>query len=640
MSFRLRLTLFFILIVVLPMIALAVLVSEIAADSETGKTDARLSAGLRSATNLFERRQAASARAARQIAARASADPAAVQTLRGADHGEIETLASELADTAGVTWLRVRGSGRAAAATGDRRPVAVASVDIVAGDQRRIGTVTVATVTSRQFLRQVQMTTGEDAALIGPRGPIAGTVTVERGSLPRGGEGIDLEHEGQELRLAATKPLGEEKLQVALFAAAGEGGLLASRPTVALALVAFFALALVAVFALLRSLQGYIGEMLNAARRIGAGDFSEDVPVTGHDEMAGLALEFNRMSDRLSEQMGQLRRQRVEIEASVRRIGEAFAKGLDREALLGILVETAVGTCEADYGLVALSGHVGSEAEAGTATGSIQDVALAAEQRALREPGPVELERDGAYALSSRMGQIGPSETPVGAMTVAREGRSFTSTEREVFLYLVTQATASVENIALHELVSEQAMTDDLTGLANKRAFRELIESEAARAVRFQHDLSLLLIDLDDFKRINDEHGHLQGDAVLRAIGRVLKAESRGVDVPARYGGEEFAVALPETGLVGAAEVAERIRIGIEAQPIPMVDGGGELGITASLGLATLPINASSIQELIAAADDALYEAKRSGKNRVGNAPAAPAERAGVGRNPAHRAGT
>ena len=110
--------------------------------------------------------------------------------------------------------------------------------------------------------------------------------------------------------------------------------------------------------------------------------------MSGNDEMAGLASEFNKMSDRLGEQMDQLRRQRVEIENSVRRIGDAFASGLDRQALLAILVETAVGTCEADYGLVALSGHVGAEAEAGKASEPIQEAALAAEQRALREPGP------------------------------------------------------------------------------------------------------------------------------------------------------------------------------------------------------------------------------------------------------------
>ncbi len=202
-------------------------------------------------------------------------------------------------------------------------------------------------------------------------------------------------------------------------------------------------------------------------------------------------------------------------------------------------------------------------------------------------------------------------------MTIARAGRPFNSTEREVSLYLVGQAAASVENVVLHELVSEPAVTDDLTGLANNRAFHDLMDKEAARAQRFGHDLSLLILDIDDFKQVNDTYGHPQGDAVLKAVGRILADASRGIDVPARYGGEEFVVALPETSSQGAGELAERIRERIESEVVPLLDGGGSITVTASLGLATLPGSAANADELFATADAALYEAKRSGKNRV-----------------------
>jgi diguanylate cyclase (GGDEF)-like protein len=208
-------------------------------------------------------------------------------------------------------------------------------------------------------------------------------------------------------------------------------------------------------------------------------------------------------------------------------------------------------------------------------------------------------------------------------MTVARRGEQFSNAERDVFLYLVGQVSASIENIALHEQVSEQAVTDELTGLSNNRRFRELISKEAARSQRFGHELSLLMLDIDDFKRVNDTYGHLQGDEVLRTIGVVLASESRGVDEPARYGGEEFAVALPETGLEGALELAERIRARIESEAIPRSDGVGVLKVTASVGAASMPASTDSARGLIAAADAALYEAKRAGKNRVSGAPAA-----------------
>lgn len=614
MSFRLRLTLFFVLIVVLPMVALAVLVSQVASDSESGKADARLSAELGTATTVFEQAQADSRRVAGEIANDLASDPAAVSVLRGGDQPQLRALAREQAS--GVVTLQLTNAAGTTATVAKSRPMAASSVDLTAAGET-LGAVAVSTTSSKQLLDQIEQATGEDAALVGPGGPITGTVPIEIGALPQSGESATLEAGEGDLRVAATEPLGTEKVRIALFSPAGGEGFLSSQPKVAIAVLVFLVLALAAIALLLRALQGQIKDMLGAARRIGGGDFSGEVPVNGKDEMAGLASEFNKMSGRLSEQMDQLRRQRVEIEQSVRRVGEAFASGLDRQALLSILVETAVGTCDADYGLVALSGHVGAEAEAGTPTDAVQEAALAAEQRALQEAGPIEVEQDGAYAFASSLGRIGQTATPVGAMTIARAERPFNSTEREVFLYLVGQAAASVENVALHELVSEQAVTDDLTGLANNRAFRELMDKEAARAKRFDHDLSLLILDLDDFKQVNDTYGHPQGDAVLRAIGRILAEESRGIDAPARYGGEEFVVALPETSAQGAYELGERIRERIEAESVPLLNGDGQVGVTASLGLATLPGSAADASELIRKADAALYEAKRSGKNRI-----------------------
>jgi diguanylate cyclase (GGDEF)-like protein len=205
-------------------------------------------------------------------------------------------------------------------------------------------------------------------------------------------------------------------------------------------------------------------------------------------------------------------------------------------------------------------------------------------------------------------------------MTVARQGEGFTPAQREVFLYLAGQVSSSIENIALHELVSQQAVTDELTGLSNSRHFRELITKEAARAERFGHELALILLDLDDFKQVNDAYGHLQGDRVLRMVGRVLRIESRGVDEPARYGGEEFAVALPETGIEGALDLAERVRARIESEQVPRVGGSGAVTVTASVGAASMHGSANGAEALIAAADAALYEAKSAGKNRVANA--------------------
>ena len=166
--------------------------------------------------------------------------------------------------------------------------------------------------------------------------------------------------------------------------------------------------------------------------------------------------------------------------------------------------------------------------------------------------------------------------------------------------------------------MQKQAVTDELTGLFNHRRFQEVMTAEVERARRYGHELGLIMLDIDNFKSVNDTHGHLTGDNVLRAVARVLRQSSRDVDEPARYGGEEMAVALPLTDLEGAYQFAERVRGRIEALELPLPDGNGTLRVTASFGVASLATaDGASKSALVAAADGALYEAKRSGKNRT-----------------------
>lgn len=623
LSFRGRLTLFFLLIVVLPMIAVGVLVVDVTGESDTGKADARLGQGLETAIAEYEAEVSEARSQGRDIADHDRLGPA----LASGNRGRFERVARQLARQRGVTSLSIAlADGGALEVIPQKEPIAIGEVDLeVLGEP--FGTMLVSTTTSKTFLGEVERLTGEDAVLSGTDGFIDGTLSTRELELPPAGEAADVEVDGEAMRGASVQLPDADGLRLTLLGEGETEGFFASSPRVAAALVIFFAIALVFVTLLVRALQGQVSTMLGAARRIGEGDFSREVPIVGRDEMAGLASEFNKMSGRLSEQMDQLRRQQVQIERSVQRIGEAFASGLDRPALLGIVVETAVGACDAEYGMVALSGSAGAEADYGEATDAMREAGLAAEERALRTREVVISEHEGAHALAGSLGRMGRPDEAIGVMTVVRDERPFSPGEHDVFRYLLGQASASVENLALHELVSQQAITDELTGLANKRAFGDLIEKEAARAERFGHDLSLLMLDIDDFKRVNDTHGHLQGDEVLRTIGRVLDSESRGVDEPARYGGEEFVVALPETDTDGALELAERIRARIEDEPVTAVGGGKAIGITASVGAATIPGSALDVQGLVAAADSALYEAKREGKNRVRAAPARPQPR-------------
>jgi diguanylate cyclase (GGDEF)-like protein len=621
LSFRGRLTLFFLLIVVMPMIAVAVLVTQVTTQSRNGKADARLAAGLESALTLYRD----DAMDARRAADALGQDPALAVALQSGDRAQIAAVARTGAERNRTRSLVIRDpNGRQLVALGAPGLLAPYRLDL-RGSSGPLGSLVVSTTTPSAYLKEVRHLTGRDAALLGSGGPISQTLDLGDASLPATGHSGDVEVSGGTLRAGVTDLPGTADLRLALFGPTESGGFFSSSPLVAAVLVAFFAVALVFVAMLLRALGGQVAAMLDAARRIGQGDFSHKVPVVGKDEMAGLASEFNKMSDRLSTQMDALRRQQIEIDRSVSRIGEAFASGLDRQALLQVVVETSLGACRAEYGTIVLSGREGAEAEAGDSNQGLEDASVEAADRA-RARDDLVVGRDGEYcALASPLRRLAEPPGNVGVMTVARRGEQFSHAERDVFLYLVGQVSASIENIALHEQVSEQAVTDELTGLSNNRRFRELISKEAARSQRFGHELSLIMLDIDDFKRVNDTYGHLQGDEVLRAVGVVLASESRGVDEPARYGGEEFAVALPETGLEGALELAERIRARIESEAIPRSDGAGTLRITASVGAASMPASTDSARGLIAAADAALYEAKRAGKNRVSGAPAASA---------------
>jgi diguanylate cyclase (GGDEF)-like protein len=134
------------------------------------------------------------------------------------------------------------------------------------------------------------------------------------------------------------------------------------------------------------------------------------------------------------------------------------------------------------------------------------------------------------------------------------------------------------------------------------------------------------MLDIDDFKAVNDRYGHPQGDQVLAHVAGVLRDLSRELDAPARYGGEELAVVLPQTDAAGAEHLAERMREAVEELQVPRVGGGGALSVTASFGVASVPESALDRGELIAAADAALYRAKRAGKNRVETASVVVAE--------------
>jgi diguanylate cyclase (GGDEF)-like protein len=165
-----------------------------------------------------------------------------------------------------------------------------------------------------------------------------------------------------------------------------------------------------------------------------------------------------------------------------------------------------------------------------------------------------------------------------------------------------------------HEEIHRLAITDGLTGVANKRAFVEFLERELARAKRHQRPLSLVMLDIDHFKKFNDDYGHLAGDHVLRNVASALREHTGPDELLARYGGEEFAIVLPESDIASAAARCERLRKAVESLVMQWEDHS--IGATISLGVSAAEKD-DDVASLLARADARLYEAKRRGRNRT-----------------------
>lgn len=193
----------------------------------------------------------------------------------------------------------------------------------------------------------------------------------------------------------------------------------------------------------------------------------------------------------------------------------------------------------------------------------------------------------------------------------------FSSQEKRALTVLASFAATAIDRVKLHQLTKELTRIDGLTGLYNYRYFHERLDEELQRAKRYNRPLSVIMLDVDDFKRINDSFGHHQGDLVLKGIAGIVRQSMRDVDMASRYGGEEFTVMLPETDTHHSLVVAERIRRNVEKRTPGLLGAPMQKGARISLGIACFPHDADEKDDLIQRADEAMYIAKAKGKNRV-----------------------
>lgn len=611
-------TLFFVGIVVIPMIVVAVVVFVLVERSQTGQANARLAQGQTAAAGLLRRDVRRADLAAQTI----GADPRLAFALRGGGAAAVTARATELAHSQHVQRLVIRAGGRLVADIGSRRAVAPATRRLVDTAGHPVARVQVSMVDPGRYVRLVHDVTGLDVVLANGSKTIGSSLADARAAdVPASGT---LKLGGGSYRVASfgAPSFGAGRLRVSVLSDEQATGSAAShgRLVVGLVLLGLLLLAFAFAVSISRTLQAQVSRLLEAARRLGAGDFSSPVPVEGRDEFAQLGLEFNKMAAQLQQRIEELAHERARMRDAIRRTGETLAANLDRDALLELSVPTVIDAVHADVGRVVTRDGPGLPLAQRAGAGRLEelrDVVAEAEAGADATGSLATAERNGAHALALPMLDPEDGRLVTGVISVAHAERAFATEERELFESLASQAVTSIENVALHHVVKRQAVTDGLTGLFNHRRFQEVVASEVERARRFDQPLGLVMLDLDDFKLINDAHGHQQGDRVLREVARILRESSREIDEPARYGGEELAVALPQTDLAGAFRLAERVRTEVADLEVPRLDGGGSIRVTASLGVAALPDSATTKDGLVSAADAALYAAKRAGKNQT-----------------------
>ncbi|HEV2712119.1 MAG TPA: diguanylate cyclase [Gaiellaceae bacterium] len=575
-SFKLKLVVYFSVISLLPFAAAFSGLEAVTDRNETRRVDGILETGVRAGLSHFADELSDAQRRAAELAA----SPAFQRALARRDRGAIGRMLSGRPD------LRVE-TGRDLVLGAIVKP-AVERTVVVKGSRGPIGRVVAGLPVDDALAERVRRSAG-----IGRGGHVAfvrgGWITAGSGML-EGRVGVPTDPNrvtlgGRAFRALASEPLPDETdlrlLVLAPQARIDESTDWAqSRIFFAMLIV----LVLIAVVAYLegRSIVRNVAQVADAARGIARGRLGDRVGVRGRDEFASLARAFNEMADQLEARLRELEEERRRVRETTLRFGEALAATHDLDQLLPVIVESAVETTGASRGQLVDDGDVLIE---------VGD-----------KPGRMRLE----FPLVAGREKFG---------SLILSGDDFKSEQRESAGWLVGHAVIALSNAQRHQTVEQQALVDGLTGLANRRLCTAALEKELARAQRFGEPLALVLTDIDDFKRINDRWGHPTGDQVLRVFADTLRGSVRGIDLAGRWGGEEFALLLPGTDLDGGRELAERVRRKLVRKKFFAPDGE-RIRVTASFGVAAFP-DVTTQDELVAASDEALYDAKRSGKNRV-----------------------
>ncbi|MFE0589551.1 diguanylate cyclase [Micromonospora echinospora] len=564
-------------------------------------------------------------------------------------------------------WLDCAGTRRPAG------PVRALTAEVELRDRAgaELGRVAAAQLVDPGFVARLAAVTGVEVTLTGDAGIVQTTEAtgvrdeVLAAAAPAGDDRVTGTGGGRYVRRAGPAP--GQPLPLVLSVPGDQS------PGLHAALVAAVLLAgLLAVLAaarLARVTTRPLAELAHAVDRVARGDLTVRVPVRSSDEIGRLAGAFNRMTRETQSYVAALTRSRDQMRGHLTVLGDTLASTHDLDRILRVILHSAIAATGARSGAVLLveedgvlvgrcvTGPDGDDPTPEPAlrvpvgSGIVGTVAATGEPRRGRvEPGDgppdgadgrtyvaVPFAAPGAAAdvpwRSAPTGEAAPGTLGVLVLYDRLGADGFDDHDLVTLRTFAGHAAVAVENVRVHEEAQRLSLTDPLTGLWNYRYLRESIRREVERASRFGRMLSVLALDLDLFKKVNDTYGHAVGDAVLVEFARRVRGEIREVDLAFRQGGEEFVLLLPETDARGAAIVAERLGSVVRDGPIEAESHSGvptaasvRIAVTVSVGIAVYPDHGSTAQQVLDAADDALYAAKAAGRDtyRVAPAPVRP----------------
>ncbi|KAF1083181.1 MAG: hypothetical protein GQF41_0948 [Candidatus Rifleibacterium amylolyticum] len=382
---------------------------------------------------------------------------------------------------------------------------------------------------------------------------------------------------------------------------------------------------------LARGFTAPLANLIAGARHISSGDFAYEIKPLSNDEIGDLTSTFDEMRINLRETRADLDYRIMQL-STLYEVGKAISSVLDFRKLQNMILEIVVKVIKAEKGSLMLLDDSEKILTIGVAIGLSEEVARDTRleigesvagwvvktcQPLFVRNTQTDKEFHTIKKAHIRAGTLMcvplmAKDKLLGTLNVSRsEPESFSDKDFELFVNLANQAAIAIDNARLYRY----AVTDEMTRLYNHRYFQQRLDEELQRADRYENFVSLIILDVDHFKKFNDTYGHPEGDRVLKTVARLIEKSVREVDIPARYGGEEFVVICPEKNGEGSLTPAERIRSAIESYDFRI--DGKKIQITVSLGVACYPDQARSKAELIQKADFALYYSKHHGRNQA-----------------------